>query len=73
MGEVFSLQAAQTDDIMKTADTSLLVTIEDVNDNAPQFSESSYSVALRENSPVGAVVFRAIVNDLDQVFHKMKW
>lgn len=73
MGEVFSLQAAQTDDIMKTADTSLLVTIEDVNDNAPQFSESSYSVTLRENSPVGAVVFRAIVNDLDQVFHKMKW
>lgn len=72
MGEVFSLQAAQADDIMKTADTSLLVTIEDMNDNSPQFDESSYSVTLRENSPATAVVFRAIVTDLDQVLHKMK-
>ena len=43
------------------------VTIEDVNDNAPKFDRSSYSVSLLENSPVDAVVFRAVITDLDQV------
>lgn len=64
---IFSLQAAQTDDRLKTADAVVSVTIEDVNDNAPEFDQPSYSVALLENSPVDAVVFKAIVTDRDQV------
>ncbi len=43
------------------------VTVEDVNDNAPEFDQPEYSVNLLENSPVDAVVFKAIVIDLDQV------
>ncbi|XP_070771479.1 protocadherin Fat 4 [Enoplosus armatus] len=58
--------AAQTDDSLKTADAVVSVTVEDVNDNAPEFDQPDYSVTLLENSPVDAVVFKAIVTDLDQ-------
>ena len=43
------------------------VTVEDVNDNPPEFDQPSYSVTLLENSPVDAVLFKAVVIDLDQV------
>lgn len=45
----------------------MLVTIEDDNDNPPEFDQLSYSVALVENSPVDAVVLRVSVTDRDQV------
>lgn len=43
------------------------VTVEDVNDNAPEFDRPDYVVELLENSPNDAVLFRAIVTDPDQV------
>ncbi|XP_068451779.1 cadherin-23-like isoform X2 [Clinocottus analis] len=61
-----NIKVAQTDDPLKTADAVVSVTVEDVNDNPPEFNELSYSETLRENSPVGAVVFKAVVTDLDQ-------
>nr|XP_046231654.1 cadherin-23 isoform X2 [Scatophagus argus] len=61
-----SIKAAQTDDGLKTADALVSVTIEDVNDNAPEFDEPNYSAELLENSPVNTVVFNAIVTDQDQ-------
>ncbi|XP_067355538.1 protocadherin Fat 4 isoform X4 [Channa argus] len=61
-----TIKAAQTDDSTKTADAVVTVTVEDVNDNAPEFNQSDYSVKVLENSPVDAVVFKAIVTDLDQ-------
>ncbi|XP_039469766.1 protocadherin Fat 4 [Oreochromis aureus] len=61
-----TIKAAQTDDSMKTTETVVSVTVEDVNDNAPEFDEPSYSVTLLENSPVDAVLFKASVTDLDQ-------
>lgn len=64
---VFSLQAAQTDDSLKTADAVVSVTVEDVNDNPPEFDQPDYSVTLLENSPVDAALFKAVVTDLDQV------
>lgn len=45
----------------------VFVTIEDVNDNAPEFDKTDYSVSLLENSPDDAVLFRVAVTDLDQV------
>lgn len=63
----FPLQAAQTDDPLKAADAVVSVTVEDVNDNPPEFDRSDYSVSLLENSPVGVVLFKAAVTDLDQV------
>ncbi|XP_020495271.2 protocadherin Fat 4 [Labrus bergylta] len=61
-----SIKAAQTDDSLKTADTVVTVTVEDVNDNAPEFDQPNYSETLLENSPDGAVVFKAMVDDPDQ-------
>lgn len=65
----FVLQAAQSDDSLKTADTLMLVTIEDVNDNPPEFDQLSYSVTLVENSLFNTAVLRVTVTDRDQV----KW
>ena len=62
-----SPQAAQADDPSKAADSVVIVTIEDVNDNAPVFSQQSVSVSILENSPVGVVVAMASVSDADQV------
>ncbi|XP_059189827.1 protocadherin Fat 4 [Centropristis striata] len=61
-----SIKAAQTDDSSKTAEAVVSVTVEDVNDNPPEFDQPEYSVTLLENSPVGAVVFKAVVTDVDQ-------
>ncbi|XP_030282168.1 cadherin-23-like [Sparus aurata] len=61
-----NIEAAQTDDSLKTANAVVSVTIEDVNDNAPKFDWSNYSVSLLENSLVDTVVFKAVVTDLDQ-------
>ncbi|XP_027138360.1 protocadherin Fat 4 isoform X1 [Larimichthys crocea] len=61
-----NIMASQTDDSSKTANAVVSVTVEDVNDNAPEFDQPEYSVNLLENSPVDAVVFKAIVTDLDQ-------
>ncbi|CAK6982523.1 cadherin EGF LAG seven-pass G-type receptor 2-like, partial [Scomber scombrus] len=59
-------QAAQADDPLKTADAVVSVTVEDINDNAPEFEKSEYSETLLENSPVGTVVLNVTVTDLDQ-------
>ncbi|KAM4594440.1 protocadherin Fat 4 [Fundulus diaphanus] len=61
-----NIRAAQTDDSLKTADAVVSVTVEDVNDNAPEFDQSDYTVSLLENSPAETVVFKAVVTDLDQ-------
>ena len=52
---------------MKTAVALVSVTVEDVNDNPPEFDQSDYSVELLENSPVDAVLLKATVTDKDQV------
>ncbi|XP_032418046.1 protocadherin Fat 4-like [Xiphophorus hellerii] len=61
-----NIQAAQTDDLLKTANAVVSVTVEDVNDNAPEFDQSNYNVSLLENSPANTVVFKAVVTDKDQ-------
>ncbi|XP_028252777.1 cadherin EGF LAG seven-pass G-type receptor 2-like [Parambassis ranga] len=60
------IKAAQADDSLKTAVAVVSVTVEDVNDNVPEFDQASYSVTLLENSPVDTVVFKTVVTDLDQ-------
>ncbi|CAK6984226.1 protocadherin Fat 4-like, partial [Scomber scombrus] len=58
--------AAQTENLLKTADAVVSVTVEDVNDNAPEFEQPPYVKTLLENSPVGTVVLNVTVTDLDQ-------
>lgn len=64
---ITSFQASQQDDSLKSADALVSVTIEDVNDNAPEFDKASYSVAILENSQKDTVVFRVTITDLDKV------
>ena len=47
------------------SNTTLLIKVEDVNDNHPKFNESSYSVVVPENIPIGYVVIRVAAEDRD--------
>lgn len=64
---VFHPQAAQTDNSLKAVEAAVFVTVEDVNDNPPEFDRLTYSVTLPENSPLDAVVLKVRVTDTDQV------
>ncbi|KAJ6647339.1 Fat-like cadherin-related tumor suppressor like [Pseudolycoriella hygida] len=47
------------------SDAIVRVTIDDINDNAPAFSLSDYTVRVREDIPIGTVVVVLTANDLD--------
>ncbi|XP_015755007.1 PREDICTED: uncharacterized protein LOC107334576 isoform X2 [Acropora digitifera] len=47
------------------SNTTLFINVEDVNDNSPYFNESSYSVVVPENIPIGYVVIRVAAQDRD--------
>ncbi|XP_028316136.1 protocadherin alpha-3-like [Gouania willdenowi] len=49
----------------KSSNMNINVNVLDVNDNAPVFSKDSYSVTLRENSPIGTTVIQVNATDLD--------
>ncbi|XP_066552585.1 protocadherin Fat 4-like [Amia ocellicauda] len=61
-----NIQASQRDDALKTADATVVVNIEDVNDNEPTFDQTSYNVSIPENCPNDTTILRVIVTDLDQ-------
>ncbi|KAK7006067.1 Cadherin EGF LAG seven-pass G-type receptor 2 [Halocaridina rubra] len=45
--------------------TDVEITVVDVNDNAPVFSETSYSTSVPEDASVGASVVQIVANDAD--------
>lgn len=47
------------------ADAMVRILIEDVNDNAPEFSASQYTVRVREDVPIGSVVITVMATDRD--------
>ncbi|XP_035262154.1 cadherin EGF LAG seven-pass G-type receptor 2-like [Anguilla anguilla] len=61
-----NIKAAQSDDSLKTAQAVVSVTVEDVNDNAPEFDQSGYSVTILENTPEGSFVLTVRVTDRDE-------
>ncbi|XP_053332588.1 cadherin-23 [Clarias gariepinus] len=60
------IQAAQRDDSTKTANAIVLVTIEDVDDNAPAFDYSNYTHFIPENSPQDSLILQVKVTDKDK-------
>ncbi|XP_066480583.1 protocadherin alpha-6-like [Tiliqua scincoides] len=48
-----------------SATSSLVVPIGDVNDNAPTFSQPTYTVFVKENNPPGAHIFTVSASDPD--------
>ncbi|CAN2390808.1 homophilic cell adhesion via plasma membrane adhesion molecules [Pristimantis euphronides] len=46
--------------------TNVVITVEDVNDNAPSFYQPFYQCSITENANVGSLVIRLNATDLDQ-------
>ncbi|XP_056312477.1 protein dachsous-like [Danio aesculapii] len=59
------IQAAQQDDLSKKANTVVIITIEDVNENPPTFDQDEYIVSIPENSAQDQCVLQTVVTDLD--------
>ncbi|XP_036918108.1 protocadherin alpha-3-like [Sturnira hondurensis] len=53
-----------------TGSTQLIITILDVNDNAPEFEKSIYKVRLFENAPNGTLAVIVNASDLDEGVNK---
>ncbi|MED6288817.1 hypothetical protein CHARACLAT_030189 [Characodon lateralis] len=50
----------------RSGNMTIIVNVSDVNDNPPVFSQESYTVSLKENSPVGTTVIQVNASDLDE-------
>ena len=52
---------------VRSATTEIHVTVQDINDNDPVFSETAYNWTIKENNDVGDVIGRVIATDRDAV------
>uniref|UniRef100_A0A8C2HHQ6 Protocadherin alpha-8-like n=1 Tax=Cyprinus carpio TaxID=7962 RepID=A0A8C2HHQ6_CYPCA len=50
----------------RSGNLNILVTVLDVNDNRPVFSQDSYSVEVKENAALGTVLIKLNATDLDE-------
>ncbi|XP_052402336.1 protocadherin Fat 4 isoform X12 [Carassius gibelio] len=60
-----NIQAAQRDDVSKTANAVVSVTIKDMDDNPPKFDQDQYTESILENSPQDQFVLHTRITDLD--------
>lgn len=65
----YSLHVSAGNNVYRSNNATIYVTIDDANDNAPMFqgldSKGIYEVYLSESSPVGTSVFTVFANDTD--------
>ncbi|XP_029918437.1 protocadherin alpha-3-like [Myripristis murdjan] len=59
------IQASDKGSVPLTADKSVLITVVDVNDNAPEIEVTSFSSSIAEDSRIGTTVALISVSDLD--------
>ena len=52
--------------------TTVVITITDINDNQPVFSNQTYWFAIAENSDIGAIVGQVKATDTDQVSYRSR-
>ncbi|XP_030621257.1 protocadherin beta-6-like [Chanos chanos] len=50
----------------RSGTASIIVSVLDINDNAPQFDQGSYTVNVTENTPIGSLVIKLNATDLDE-------
>ncbi|XP_067313970.1 protocadherin gamma-A11-like [Pseudorasbora parva] len=50
----------------RSGNLNIIVTVLDVNDNRPLFSQDSYSVTVKENAAIGTVLIKLNATDLDE-------
>ncbi|XP_074530790.1 protocadherin alpha-3-like [Halichoeres trimaculatus] len=59
------IQASDKGQAPLTTDKSVIITVVDVNDNAPEIEVTSFSSSIREDSKIGTTVALISVSDLD--------
>ncbi|XP_042338112.1 protocadherin alpha-7-like, partial [Plectropomus leopardus] len=50
----------------RSGNMTIIIDVSDVNDNPPVFTQESYTVQLKENSPLGTTVIQVNATDLDE-------
>ncbi|TRY81233.1 hypothetical protein DNTS_021844 [Danionella cerebrum] len=50
----------------RSGNLNIIITVLDINDNRPLFSQDSYSVTIKENAPIGTVLMKLNASDLDE-------
>lgn len=50
----------------RSGTASIIVRVQDSNDNAPRFDQKSYIINITENSPIGSLVIKVNATDLDE-------
>ncbi|XP_018592674.2 protocadherin gamma-C5-like [Scleropages formosus] len=50
----------------RSGTAQITVIVLDINDNAPQFENSSYEAVLKENTPIGTVILKVKATDIDE-------
>uniref|UniRef100_A0A672FMT6 Protocadherin b n=1 Tax=Salarias fasciatus TaxID=181472 RepID=A0A672FMT6_SALFA len=51
---------------VRTGTASIVVRVQDTNDNPPQFDQQIYNINMTENSPIGTLVTKLKAKDLDE-------
>ncbi|XP_029297688.1 protocadherin alpha-3-like [Cottoperca gobio] len=59
------IQASDKGPVPHTTDKSVMITVIDVNDNAPEIEVTSFSSSIKEDSKIGTTVALISVSDLD--------
>jgi len=52
---------------VRSSTTEIHVVVQDINDNDPVFSQTTYNWTIKENNNVGDVIGRVIATDRDSV------
>ncbi|KAL4640550.1 protocadherin Fat 1 isoform X2 [Arapaima gigas] len=64
-GYTLIVQASDNGTPPRSSTTTINIDVSDVNDNAPTFSQTNYSIVIQENRPVGTSVLQLSVTDKD--------
>ena len=60
------IEVQQMDNPLKAATTQVQISVEDINDNKPQFTESEFKTSILEHVPDGQEISRFEALDLDK-------
>jgi len=61
----FSVKAEDQGEIKKSSQVDVSIALNDINDNAPKFSQEKYKFSIPESTKVGSVVYKVIATDAD--------
>lgn len=67
----YHLLVKATDGGGRFCQANIILTLEDVNDNAPEFTSDSYSITVFENTEPGTLLTRVQATDADAGMHSL--